>query len=151
MHEQSGSSDHRRSRAAVGMNILKCYDCRVTYASKRVTHCRHCGKQLGDVQQARYVPPPPPSLVGEEIERIVGWAKYFSSNECGCERRRQTLNRWSIETCEKNRNRIVCMMEAGAKELGLPFIRLAAERVVSVAIRRAKRRIEKQAACRLRL
>lgn len=79
-----------------------------------------------------------PSMLGDELHKVLKWAQFFKHRKCGCCSRRRELNRWPIERCESSVPQIVDMLRQGAEELGLPFSAWLAEKLVRRAIRRVK-------------
>lgn len=83
-----------------------------------------------------------PVLVGTELRKLIEWFPLPKNSKQGCGRCRSLeikYNRWGIEKCEANIDRIVKRLGIAAKRRGLPAIDMVIRPIVQQAIASAKK------------
>lgn len=84
-------------------------------------------------------PPPPTSGPGTELKKLLKTIGITATPTCSCNARAAQMDEWGPDVCEQKIPEIVDWLAGEAKARRLPFIRLAGEQVVKLAIRRARR------------
>ncbi len=84
----------------------------------------------------------PPGGAGTELKAILNGMGFKRRKGCKCERRARFMDRMGVEWCLQNIDTIVGWLreEHGRKKTVIPFMRLAAEQLVRLAIRRARKK-----------
>ncbi len=84
----------------------------------------------------------PPGGAGTELKAILNGMGFKRRKGCKCERRARFMDRMGVEWCLQNIGTIVGWLreEHGRKKTVIPFMRLAAEQLVRLAIRRARKK-----------
>ena len=77
---------------------------------------------------------------GTELKRLLGSFGIKSKEKgCGCRSMALKMDRWQAEGCRQHKAEIIDHLAKEAEKRKLPFIRLAAEKLVDLAIRRAEK------------
>lgn len=83
----------------------------------------------------------PTSGPGTELKALLkDWLGIQASPNCSCNARARQMDEWGPDLCEQNLQTIVGWLEEQARGRKLPFVRLAAEQAVKLAIRRARKK-----------
>jgi len=85
------------------------------------------------------VPTPILGGPGTELKALLKVIGITSSPTCSCNARAKTMDSWGPDECEARLPEIVGWLEEESRKRNLPFVRFAAEQVVKLAIRRARR------------
>jgi hypothetical protein len=85
--------------------------------------------------------PAPPHGPGAELKTLLaGWPlRITSAPNCPCNAYARKMDEWGPDACERRLPEILDWLESQAKARKLAFVRLAAEQVVRLAIRRARK------------
>lgn len=83
-----------------------------------------------------------PGGAGTELKSLLGWFGMKPTPGCKCERRARLMDTKGCDWCEQNLAEIVGWLqeEHGRQGISLPFVALAAEQLVKLAIRRARKK-----------
>ena len=77
---------------------------------------------------------------GTELANLLKWFNiHAKEGGCGCKSMEKKMNR-GPQWCRDHKDEILAHLEKEAKKRNLPFIRIAAEKLVNLAIRRAEKR-----------
>ena len=77
---------------------------------------------------------------GTQLKNMLGWVGIRAKEKgCGCRSYQKKMDRGGPQWCRDHKQEILDHLEKEAKKRGLPFVRLAAEKLVDLAIRRAER------------
>jgi len=82
---------------------------------------------------------PAPTGPGTQLKALLSLIGITSSPNCSCNARAKQMDEWGPDECEKRMPEIVTWLGEEAKRRGLPFVRLAGEQIVKMAIRRARK------------
>lgn len=93
----------------------------------------HPDAQLAPPEQGRKDGP------GTQLKGLLRLLGITASSACSCNARAAQMDEWGPDECEKRIPEIVGWLEQQARSRKLPFVRLAAEGVVRMAIQRARR------------
>jgi len=85
-----------------------------------------------------YVPPAPGA--GTELKALLKRIGITSSPTCSCNQKARAMDDRGIQWCEDNIPTIVGWLRDEASKRGLPFIDLAGQAIVRLAISRAKKK-----------
>lgn len=83
-------------------------------------------------------PPKKPTGPGTHLKVILRRFGIKASPTCGCNAMALNMNEWGPDGCESRLSEILFFLETQAKSRRLPFVRFLAEKVVKLAIRRAR-------------
>ena len=107
---------------------------------------RRLREKYGDVLEPKSfgVPsaPPEPAVPhgpGTHLKGLLALIGITASPNCSCNARAKQMDEWGPDECEKRMPEIVTWLGEEAKRRGLPFVRLAGEQIVKMAIRRARK------------
>lgn len=89
------------------------------------------------------IAPPPTAGPGTELKALLFKIGIKSSPTCSCNKRAKAMDENGIEWCEQNVETICDWLQEEATKRKLPFIRMAGKAIVHLAIRRAKKAINK--------
>lgn len=95
-------------------------------------------------------PSKPRSLVkatggpGTELKALLKLIGITSSPNCKCNAHARQMDAWGPDRCEQEIPTILGWLEEQSKARNLPFVRFAAEQVVKLAIRRARKKATKR-------
>ena len=81
--------------------------------------------------------------VGTEVKKLLAKIGIVASPTCKCNQRAGVMNHQGIEWCEQNVDLIVGWLREEAQKRKLPFVDLAGKALVKLAIKRAKKNINK--------
>jgi hypothetical protein len=81
--------------------------------------------------------------VGTEVKNLLAKIGIVASPTCKCNKRAAAMNYQGIEWCEQNIDLIVSWLREEAKNRKLPFVDLAGRALVKMAIKRARKSIDK--------
>lgn len=84
-------------------------------------------------------PPPPPAGPGTQLKGLLRLIGIEASPNCSCNARAKQMDEWGPDECEQRLPEIVDWLGEEAKRRGLPYMRLAGEQIVKLAIRRARK------------
>jgi hypothetical protein len=87
------------------------------------------------------VPPQTPagaSGPGTELKKLLRLVGIADLPNCSCNAHAAQMDAWGADECEARLDEIVGWLEQEAGNRGLPFVRFAAQKVVKLAIRRAR-------------
>ena len=77
---------------------------------------------------------------GTHLKNLLAWFNIKSKEKgCGCRSLQKKMDRNGPQWCRDNREQILDHLAAEAKKRGLPFLRLAAEKLLELAIRRSEK------------
>ena len=77
---------------------------------------------------------------GTELKQLLSWFNIrVKENGCGCKSMQKKMDRGGPQWCREHKEEILAHLEKEAKKRKLPFIRLAAGKLVDLAIRRAEK------------
>lgn len=77
---------------------------------------------------------------GTELKKLLlKWFGIKATPDCPCNAHAAQMDEWGPDECEKRLGEIVTWLEEQARARNLPFIRLAGEQMVRLAIRRARK------------
>ena len=77
---------------------------------------------------------------GTHLKNLLAWFNIKAREKrCGCKSLQKKMDRNGPQWCRDNREQILDHLAAEAKKRRLPFIRLAAEKLLELAIRRAEK------------
>jgi hypothetical protein len=78
---------------------------------------------------------------GSQLKKMLAWFGMKPSKGCRCERRASHMDRMGCDWCEQNAKTIVGWLqeEHTRQKILLPFVPMAAEQLVRLAIRRARK------------
>jgi len=87
------------------------------------------------------VVPPQTGGPGTELKALLkDWLGITATANCSCNARARQMDEWGPDECERQMPVILTWLEEQAKGRKLPFVRIAAEQVVKLAIRRARKK-----------
>ena len=76
---------------------------------------------------------------GTHLKKMLGWAGIRAKEKgCKCGHMEKKMNQ-GAQWCRDHKDEILDHLAKEANKRGLPFVRLAAEKLVDLAIRRAER------------
>lgn len=112
--------------------------------------CRVCGRAIlwagtkPPVAVCRTPPQPAPEPVlgvgGHFKKLLAGWPfRITATPNCACNAHARQMDEWGPEECEQRMAEILGWLEIQAKARKLIFVRFAAEQLVRLAIRRARK------------
>lgn len=112
--------------------------------------CRVCGRSVRwagakppvAVCRTPPAPPPQPTLgVGGHFKKLLsGWPfRITATPNCSCNAHARQMDEWGPDGCEQRMAEILEWLESQAKARKLIFVRFAAEQMVRLAIRRARK------------
>ncbi len=81
--------------------------------------------------------------VGTEVKKLLAKIGIVASPTCKCNQRAEVMNFEGIEWCEQNIDLIISWLREEAKNRNLPFVDIAGRALVKMAIKRAKKNIDK--------
>ena len=77
---------------------------------------------------------------GTELKQLLSWFNINAKEGgCGCKSMQKKMDRGGPQWCRDHKEEILAHLEKEAKKRGLPFIRIAAEKLVNLAIRKAEK------------
>ena len=77
---------------------------------------------------------------GTQMKNMLGWVGIRAKEKgCKCRHWQVKMDRWGADGCRLHREEILDHLAKEAKKRGLPFVKLAASKLVELAIRRAER------------
>ena len=78
---------------------------------------------------------------GTELANLLKWFNIHAKEKgCGCKSMQKKMDKGGPQWCRDHKDEILAHLEKEAKKRNLPFIRIAAEKLVNLAIRRAEKR-----------
>lgn len=89
---------------------------------------------------------PEPGGPGTELKALLKMVGITSSPTCKCNAHAKKMDVWGPDECERRLPEIVGWLKEQSDARGLPFVRIAAEQAVKLAIRRARKKASKRAA-----
>lgn len=84
-----------------------------------------------------------PAGPGTELKNLLSMVRIAVAPNCSCTAYAAQMDAWGPDGCLERLPEIVAHLEAQAKGRGLPFSRLVAEKLVRVAIWRARKAARK--------
>lgn len=81
---------------------------------------------------------------GTELKAMLKAIGITSSPNCKCNAHARQMDAWGPDRCEQEIPTILGWLEEQSKARNLPFVRFAAEQVVKLAIRRARKKATKR-------
>lgn len=82
--------------------------------------------------------PPAPTGPGTQLKGLLKLIGITASPNCSCNARAAQMDEWGPDECEARMEEIVTWLGEEAKRRHLPYVRLAGEQLVKLAIRRAR-------------
>ena len=77
---------------------------------------------------------------GTQLKNMLGWVGIRAKEKgCKCGHMQKKMDRWGAAGCRDHKQEILDHLAKEAKKRGLPFVKLAASKLVDLAIRRAER------------
>ena len=77
---------------------------------------------------------------GTQLKTMLGWFNIKAKEKgCGCKSWQKKMDGGGPQWCRDHKEEILAHLEKEAKKRGLPFVKLAASKLVDLAIRRAER------------
>ena len=77
---------------------------------------------------------------GTELANLLKWFGIKAKEKgCGCKSMQKKMDKNGAQWCRDHKDEILDHLAKEANKRGLPFVRLAAEKLVDLAIRRAER------------
>ena len=77
---------------------------------------------------------------GTELSNLLKWFNIHAKEKgCGCKSMQKKMDKGGPQWCRDHKEEILAHLEKEAKKRKLPFVRLAAGKLVDLAIRRAER------------
>ena len=77
---------------------------------------------------------------GTELANLLKWFNIHAKEKgCGCKSFQKKMDRGGPQWCKDHKEEILAHLEKEAKKRGLPFIKLAASKLIDLAIRRSER------------
>ena len=77
---------------------------------------------------------------GTQLKNLLAWFNINAKEKgCGCRSLQRKMDRNGPGWCRDNREEILDHLAKEAKKRGLPFLRLAAEKLLELAIRRSEK------------
>jgi hypothetical protein len=76
--------------------------------------------------------------VGDWISWQLEKLMIYPLQTCKCTERKEILNRWGPDLCEKHKATIELWLQEAANNRGLPFIRVVARKIIDNAIKWAR-------------
>jgi len=93
------------------------------------------------------LPPVPEEGPGTELKKILkNWLGITASPNCACNARARQMDEWGADECEKRVPEIVGWLREQAQARNMPFMNIAGEQAIKLAIRRARKAAKKPAA-----
>jgi hypothetical protein len=84
------------------------------------------------------VTPAPSSGPGTELKKLLALGGINATPLCSCNAMAAEMNRLGPDWCLENEDKILAVMEQEAKRRKLPFIRLAAQGLIRLAVSRSR-------------
>jgi hypothetical protein len=85
-------------------------------------------------------PPPATSGPGTELKNLLSLVRIAVAPNCSCNAYAAQMDVWGPDGCLERLPEIVAHLEAQARGRGLPFSRIVAEKLVRIAIGRARKK-----------
>jgi hypothetical protein len=82
----------------------------------------------------------PPGGPGSELKKILSWFGITDIKGCPCRDHARTMDRWGPDVCEEQMPKILRWLKQESRRRNLPFNAWLADKVVRLAIRRARER-----------
>ena len=77
---------------------------------------------------------------GTHLKNMLGWVGIRAKEKgCGCQSMQKKMDKNGPQWCRDHKEEILDHLAKEAQKRGLPFVRLAAEKLVDLAIQRAER------------
>lgn len=77
---------------------------------------------------------------GTELAKLLKWFNiHAKEGGCGCKSMQKKMDKGGPQYCRDHKKEILAHLEKEAKKRGLPFIKLAASKLIDLAIRRSER------------
>ena len=77
---------------------------------------------------------------GTQLKNMLAWFNIKAKEKgCGCRSYQKKMDRGGPQWCRDHKQEILSHLEKEAKKRGLLFVKLAASKLVDLAIRRAER------------
>ena len=77
---------------------------------------------------------------GTELANLLKWFNIHAKEKgCGCKSMQKKMDRGGPQWCRDHKDEILDHLAKEAKKRGLPFVRLAAGKLLQLAIRRAEK------------
>ena len=93
---------------------------------------------------AAELPPAPELGPGAELKKLLkSWLGITASPNCACNARARQMDQWGPDECEQRIPEIVGWLREQAQARGMPFLDIAGEQAVKLAIRRARKAAKK--------
>lgn len=131
-----------------GYQLTDVMDCVVEQKDGKIVVDTHHNKypRKKTVTPSKFKPIPKPEHikegVGTELKKLLKLVGITASPNCSCNHRATLMNNSGIQWCIDNREEILDWLAEEAKKRGLPFLRYGANKVLSLAIYRAKKNPE---------
>ncbi|MGI9460167.1 MAG: hypothetical protein ACR2NF_09230 [Pirellulales bacterium] len=78
---------------------------------------------------------------GTHLKNMLGWVGIRAKEKgCGCKSFQKKMDKNGPQWCRDHKEEILAHLEKEAKKRKLPFIKLAASKLIDLAIRRSERR-----------
>lgn len=85
--------------------------------------------------------PPVPTGPGTELAGLLKrFGIYAKEKGCGCRSYQRKMDAWGPEGCRRNMEAILKHLAQEARRRGLPFLKIAAKKLVDTAISRAEKK-----------
>lgn len=80
---------------------------------------------------------------GSELKRLLSLARLPAKQECGCASFAAKMDHWGSDGCEQRIDEILAHLRIQAAKASIPFSAFVAEKLVRLAIRRARKSAQK--------
>lgn len=81
---------------------------------------------------------------GTELKKLLSYFNIKSSENCSCAKKAKIMNREGTDWCRNNKSIIISWLEQEANKRKLPFFKIAASKLIDLAISRAERKKKKK-------